>query len=260
MIWLIIKILLVILGLLLLLLAGILFIPFTLHLKGGKQDKNIHMVSRAAWIPWLLSVKTIYLDKTFRFYLVILGIPLKIPIRKVEQKLKKRKLSGKEYSEKEKPPTEKTSREIKAEAVSPKSTAEEQTKAGIIKNFRNQWEVYYPFFRRKILPHVRLMGRYFHVKVKELDLTFGCSDPSGTGYMEGALYAIYPLIQQYSDKKNLSTRFIYYKSTLDFFVDVYFSMNLYGIVLRLFIIWWHYRKLSASQRRKSHESDTGETA
>jgi hypothetical protein len=253
---LILKIILIIFGIILLFLAGILFIPFTIRLQAGKKDKDIQIQSRASWISWFFSVKASYKKKRFHLYLILFGIPIKLPVQKSEDKKKKEKnkCAGIPRDEREK-----DEKKGEKERKPPSEIQQEADTGREDETIRDKYTLYFPFLKLTVLPQIRKMKRYLHLRLHRLDLSFGSHDPAVTGYVEGGISAFYPFIQNYTDQKNVTVRLIYYKSTLDFYVDLYFSMNLYGIVIRLLIIWWQYRKQLSSQRRISHESNTGET-
>lgn len=264
MVLIILKIFLIILGILFLFLAGILFIPFRIKLCAAKKDKDIRARGSVYWISWLFNIRAVFDDKQLKLYIVLLGIPIKIPL----QGLQKKSSPGKEKSEspekKGKSPEISPEQEKKGhkDTLSPdKETGENKEIKGEKKGgFREKIAHYKPFLQKTLFPQLQKMKSYFHLSIRQLDLVYGSKDPAMTGYIQGAVSSIKPFMTDNHSCSFLSTQFCYYKKSLDFYVDLYFSMNLYGIVIRLFIIWWHYRKLSSSQRRINHEPDPGKTS
>jgi len=271
MILLILKIILIFLAFLLLILAAILFIPFQLTLKAVKEDKDLGLKGSAYWISWLFQTRVEYWDQKMKLIAVILGIPIHIPLKKMkrgkekeekvpekaaeEKKYKVGKMSVRETEEKETPIQGDTSTG-KKEQKSTESQEAEVEKRGV----KDMIAFYQPFIRKTLIPQIRHLFSYFHLRIRCLHLVFGHENPAVTGWVEGAVVSSTPFLADKRMADPVSTCFRYDKKTLDFNVDLYFSMNLYGIVIRLLIIWWHYRRLSSLQRRIKHEPDAGETS
>lgn len=259
----ILKIFLILLGILFLFLAGILFIPFRIKLCAAKKDKDIRGRGSVYWISALLTIRAVFDDKLFKLYVVLLGMPIKIPLKGLQKKSSPGKEKPVKHEKKGKSPEISPEQEKKAQKATlsqdDEATEKEAVKGGNKKGIREKIAHYKPFLTKTLFPQLQKMKSHFHLRIRQLDLVYGSKDPAITGYIQGAVSTIKPFMTDNHKCSPLSTQFCYYKKSLDFYVDLYFSMNLYGIVIRLFIIWWQYRKLS-SQRRISHEPDSGKTS
>jgi|GEM_PF-4394007 len=253
---LILKIILFLILFLLLIFAGVLFIPFKTVLTAGNRQGSLALRSKVYWISWLLAVKIYFIDKKLTLFIQVFGIPVKIPL-----KLKKKKPAADKTASKplKASLSEKMGNDKQRQGNIPESGKEEK-KTFRITDMKSTYEEYKPFIREIVLPQLKYLLHYFHIRVKKLDLTVAGEDPSFVGIAQGAVSAIVPFVGKVKYLEPVSVRFDYVGKTAEFYADLYFSMNLYGIVIRLFIIWWHYRKMSRAQIRISHESDPGKTA
>ncbi|MCD6234173.1 MAG: hypothetical protein J7K63_03930 [Candidatus Marinimicrobia bacterium] len=200
-------------------------------------------------------------------FVVFLGITIKIPLKKIE---KKKKVDEKVSEEKVKTEPMKSDREpddMKTQEKRSESPEEKEYTGVEAKDteaesmgIKEKIAFYKPFIRKTLLPQIRRIFSYFHLKIRCLHLVYGNENPAVTGWLEGTVASLKPFMAAKRSSGAVSTCFCYDKKSLDFNVDLYFSMNLYGIVIRLLIIWWHYRKLSSLQRRIKHEPDPGEAS
>jgi len=250
---LILKIILFLILFLLFILAAILFIPFKTNITGTNRHGNLIIKSKAYWISWLLSVKILYINKKLTLYIQILGLPVKIPLKQKEKKPVKDKIAA---EKKDVPIPDKEMREARDDKNIPESGKKVKKKTFRIDDIKASVNKYNPFLKEIVFPQLKCLFHYFHVRVRNLDLTFASEDPSIVGMAQGAVSAIVPFVRTVKFLEPVSLRYDYVRKNAEFYADVYFSMNLYGIVIRLFIIWWHYRKMSRAQIRINHESDS----
>lgn len=273
MFFLILKIILMFLVFLLLIVAAILFIPFQLTLQAAKKDNHLRLKGSAYWISWLFKTRVEYSDQKIKIFAVVLGIPIKIPLKKIKkgEAKDKDKVKSEEKSEEKKETIgikpEREAEDKKTSIGSDQSPGEKghqtggsssvETEKGGIKDTIG---FYQPFIRKTLIPQIRRLFSYFHLRIRRFQLVYGHENPAVTGWVEGAVVSSIPFLAAKRMSDPVSTRFRYDKKALDFNVDLYFSMNLFGIVIRLLIIWWHYRRLSSLQRRIKHEPDAGKTS
>lgn len=269
MLFLVLKIFLILLAFLLLVIVSILFIPFQLTLKAAKADKDLRLEGSAYWISWLFKTRAEYCDQKIKISAVVLGFPIKIPLKKIKRGagIDHLKSEGK-TGDKKKTAKMMQDREMEEKGSSIQgdtSSGGKEQKGGESqkaekRGIKDTIAFYQPFIRQTLMPQVRRLRPYFHLKIQRFHLVFGHKNPAVTGWVEGAVVSFPPFGAAKRMSGPVSTYFRYDKKVMDFNVDLYFSMNLYGIVIRLIIIWWHYRKLSSLQRRIKHESDTGKTS
>lgn len=249
---LILKIILFLILFLLCFLAAVLLIPFKTVITGTNRQGNLVMKSRMYWVSWLLAVKIFYMNKKPALYIQVLGLSVKIPLK---QKGKKA-VPDKIVAEAEKAPgPDRESDKTKSEERIPESGKKGKKRTFRIDDIKASVEKYKPFLNDIILPQLKRLIRYFHIRVRKLDVTYSAEDPSVVGMVQGTVSAIAPFMRTVKCLEPVSIRFDYVRKTAEFYVDLYFSMNLYGIVIRLLIIWWHYRRMTRIHKKVSHESD-----
>ncbi len=235
--------------------ACILFIPLQISAKGTNRTGDLEFRSKVYWLTWLFAVKILFKDKKLSLYIQIFGIPIKIPLKKKEKKSVSDKMTLEE-SQLKSAETEKA--EEKPEKKTEKTkTGKERKKTFGITDVRSVYDTYKPFVTSVVFPQLKYVAHSFTLRVKKLDLTIAADDPSFVGMTQGAVTALSPFMKSVKFLNPVSIRFDYVRNTTEFYADLYFSMKLYGIVIRLLIIWWHYRKISRANIRISHESDVG---
>ncbi|MDD5581902.1 MAG: hypothetical protein PHS99_01640 [Candidatus Marinimicrobia bacterium] len=221
----------------LLVFIGILFIPFHIKVHGIKRNKAIQVKSSAYWLPWIMRIRFLYCQNTFSVSLILFGIPLKIPLKKnppKKESVTKKSKEGQRGGEKEFFQDK--------ELLKTKTIPDEKKQPSKGKQIIEKIIFYKPFIKDTVLPEIKKIRHYFHIHINHIHLMYGHPDPAITGYCQGMVEAMKPFLDEIPIFSLVETSFFYDKKRLDFIIKAYFTMNLYGIVLRLFIIWRRYRK------------------
>jgi hypothetical protein len=226
----------IILGILLFLLlfiAFVLFIPLRSYIKGTYWDKKPTGQMEVYWIKYFLGVRLRIKDiEQLHILIWFLGIPipLKMPLKKVEQKEQKEEAEQKTENslDEEHDPIR-----IEEEETGPDKKFSQKLKdiLDAKDNVKTLWLKYQAYIQK-------IFVSYITFSVDYIDTEIGFSDPSQTGMAAGIVYSALSL----RPLDNIKVSWDYTKPNFNVSSGIKMTMNLYGIFRTLLSLYLRYKK------------------